>query len=80
MKRIIGGKEVLAKNLPTGVRGLRMAAPKYSTAQVEAGASAALAAGAIGGELAQQIASALTMGGVGAVPAHVIAFLEDQGE
>ncbi|CAB3783428.1 hypothetical protein [Pararobbsia alpina] len=44
LKRLVGAPETIAKSLPTGpVRGLRMAAPQYSSEHVEGAAQAALA-------------------------------------
>ena len=67
----------MSKSLPTGpVRGLRGPAPKYSVAQVEAGASAALAHGAIDARVATAISASLAMGGVAAIPSNIMAILE----
>jgi hypothetical protein len=79
VKRIVGAHETLAKSLPTGpVRGLRMAAPQYTTPQVEAAAGAALAHGAIDAQSAQVIANSLALGGVGAVPSALMAKLRGE--
>ena len=77
--RIVGAYETLAKSIPNGpVRGLRMAAPQYTTPQVEAAAGAALSHGAIDAQSAQVIANSLVLGGVGAVPSALMATLRGE--
>ncbi|WP_176058132.1 hypothetical protein [Paraburkholderia sp. BCC1876] len=69
----------LEKSLPTGVRGLRSVAPKYSAEQIEHGASMALAHGAIDAQTATAISSALALGGPGSIPQNIISVLEGRG-
>lgn len=81
LKAIVGiaEPEALAKNLPAAVRGLRMAAPKYSAEQIEGPAQMALAHGAIDAETAATIQSALNLAGPHGVPAALIRALEGNG-
>jgi hypothetical protein len=74
------GNDQLAKSIGTGgpVRGLRMAAPQYSTEHVEFAAQAALAHGAIDAQSAQVIANSLALGGVDAVPRELMAKLRGE--
>ncbi|CAE6866189.1 hypothetical protein R75465_07973 [Paraburkholderia aspalathi] len=74
------GNEQLAKSIGIGgaVRGLRMAAPKYSAAQIEHASMAALQAGVLDGETASVVANLLAMGGAAAIPNAVIRLLEGQ--
>lgn len=77
-KTISTASAKLAKSLPTGVRGLRSAAPQYTVPQVEAAAGAALSHGAINAQSAQVIANSLALGGVGAVPRELMAKLRGE--
>lgn len=80
LKATLEVAESLEKSLPTGVRGLRSAAQRYSAEQIERGSMAALQAGVIDSQTATAINSALALGGAGAIPDNVIAVLEGRGD
>jgi hypothetical protein len=71
LRQLVGTEEVLAKSTAL-VRGLRMAAPQYTEAQVAAAAGAAMNAGVLSPEVCQHVSSALALGGVAAVPQSIM--------
>lgn len=78
VKRLVSAHEAMAKSLPTNVRGLRSAAPRYSSEQIEAATIAAMHAGAVDPETAGVVGNLLAMGGAAAVPSAIIRLLEGQ--
>jgi hypothetical protein len=57
--------------------GLRSAAPRFTEEQVSAASAAAMQAGVLSPEVCQHVASAMALGGVGAVPASIIDLLQN---
>ncbi len=77
VKRIVGAHETLAKSIPTGpVRGLRMAAPRYSADQIEQATIAAMHAGVVDPETAGVLSTLLSTAGPAGIPSAVIRLLE----
>jgi hypothetical protein len=77
VKRIVGAHETLAKSLPTGpVRGLRSAAPRYSSEQIEQATIAAMHAGVVDPETAGVLSTLLSTAGPAGIPSAVIRLLE----
>jgi hypothetical protein len=78
VKRVVGAHETLAKSLPTGVPGLRLAAPRYSSEQIEAATIAAMHAGVVDPETAGVLSTLLSTAGPAGIPNAVIRLLEGQ--
>jgi len=78
VKRVVSAHEAMAKSLPAGVRGLRSAAPRYSSEQIEQATIAAMHAGMVDPETAGVLSTLLSTAGPAGIPSAVIRLLEGQ--